>query len=50
MDKTSVLVRFPNKLIERIEYYQMEKGFSTRTQTIFHLIQVGLNNEEKKKQ
>ena len=43
MEKQSVVLRFPKTLLNRVDKYKDEKGFGTRTQTIFHLIQVALN-------
>ena len=48
MEKQSVVLRFPKKLLERVDRYKEENGFGTRTQTIFHLIQVALEQSEKK--
>lgn len=48
MEKQSVVLRFPKKLLERVDHYKEENGFGTRTQTIFHLIQVALEQSEKK--
>lgn len=42
MEKQSVVLRFPKKLLERVDRYKEENGFGTRTQTIFHLLQVAL--------
>ncbi|WP_245671989.1 ribbon-helix-helix domain-containing protein [Caryophanon latum] len=42
LEKVSVMLRFPKTLLNRIDAYQKEKGFSTRTQTIFHLLNVAL--------
>ena len=44
----SVVVRFPKPLLERIDAYKEAKGFGTRTQAIFYLIQTALDAEEKK--
>lgn len=42
MNKKSVVLRFPETLLERVDYYKDLKGFGTRTQAIFHLLQVAL--------
>lgn len=36
-------MRLPIKLIERVDSYKKEKGFSNRTQTIIYLIQRSLD-------
>lgn len=48
MEKQNVNVRFPKQMLDRIDAYKEEKGFGTRTQAIFHLIQVALEVESKK--
>lgn len=35
-------MRYQKELLERIDQYKEEKGFTTRTQAIMHLIQRGL--------
>lgn len=47
MEKQVVNVRFPKQLLDRIDAYKEEKGFGTRTQAIFHLIQIALDKEGK---
>jgi metal-responsive CopG/Arc/MetJ family transcriptional regulator len=43
MSKSQMLnMRYPKELLERIDKCKEEKGFTTRTQTIMHLIQIGL--------
>lgn len=42
MKKIVINMRYPKELVERIDEYKERKGFTTRTQTIMHLIQVGL--------
>jgi metal-responsive CopG/Arc/MetJ family transcriptional regulator len=46
MEKVSVVLRFPKGLLERVDKYKEEKGFGTRTQTIFHLLQVALEQSD----
>ncbi len=48
MEKQTVLLRFPKELLERVDSYKEKKGFSTRTQTIFHLIQVALEQSDNR--
>ncbi|MEQ6376961.1 hypothetical protein RZN22_03265 [Bacillaceae bacterium S4-13-58] len=48
MEKQSVVLRFPKKLLDRVDDYKEQKGFGTRTQTIFHLIQVGLEQSDNR--
>lgn len=38
-----VNMRYPVVLLKKIDAYQNKMGFNTRTQTIVHLIQLGLN-------
>lgn len=42
MEKQTVVLRFPKLLLERVDTYKEKNGFGTRTQTIFHLLQVAL--------
>ena len=42
MEKQSVVLRFPKILLDRVDAYKKKKGFGTRTQTIFHLLQIDL--------
>lgn len=44
----SVVIRFPIVLLERVDKYKEDKGFGTRTQAVFHLIQTALDIESKK--
>ena len=48
MKKQMVNMRYPKVLLNKIDAYQEERGFNTRTQTIVHLIQIGLDNQTKK--
>lgn len=48
MQKQSVVLRFPKTLLARVDDYKEKKGFGTRTQTIFHLIQVALEQSENR--
>mgnify|MGYP001297363425 CR=1 FL=1 len=48
MEKQSVVLRFPKKLLERVDRYKEENGFGTRTQTIFHLLQVALEQSDNR--
>ena len=47
MEKQVVNIRFTKQLLDRIDAYKEEKGFSTRTQAIFYLIQIALDKEGK---
>lgn len=47
-EKQNVTIRFPKRLLERIDEFKKAKGFSTRTQAIFYLIQTALEIESKK--
>lgn len=38
---------FPKGLLERVDAFKEEKGFGTRTQAIFHLLQVALEKSNK---
>lgn len=38
-------MRYPKELLKRIDEHKEVKGFTTRTQTIIHLIQVGLKED-----
>ncbi|MEW4286160.1 hypothetical protein [Priestia koreensis] len=44
MEKQSVVLRLPKTLVDKVDEYKENKGFGTRTQTIFHLIQVALDH------
>ena len=48
MQRRMVNMRYPIMLLKRIDSYQDEKGYKTRTQTIIHLIQLGLDVQSKK--
>ncbi|HDR7595252.1 TPA: hypothetical protein QCX59_004465 [Bacillus mycoides] len=48
MEKQSVVLRMPKKLLERIDYYKEKNGFGTRTQAIFHLLQVALEQSDNR--
>lgn len=43
MEKQTVVLRFPKKLLERIDNYKEEKGFGTRT---LSLIQTALEQSD----
>ena len=47
-EKQTVTLRFQKRLLDRVDEYKKEKGFGTRTQAIFYLIQAQLDNESKK--
>ena len=47
MEKQSVVLRFPKTLLEKVDKYKEQKEFGTRTQTIFHLLQVALEQSER---
>lgn len=46
MTKQSVVLRFPKILLKRVDNYKEIKGFGTRTQAIFHLLQVALEQSD----
>lgn len=48
MEKQSVVLRFPKTLLEKVDKYKEQKGFGTRTQTIFHLLQVALEQSDNR--
>ncbi|GAA0476190.1 hypothetical protein IRB23SM22_23270 [Alkalibacterium sp. s-m-22] len=48
MEKQSVILRFPKTLLDRVDKYKEQKGFGTRTQTIFHLIQTALEQSDNR--
>ena len=48
MEKQSVVLRFPKVLLDRVDAYKKEKGFGTRTQTIFHLLQIALEQSDNR--
>jgi len=47
-EKQNVTIRFPKRLLERIDEFKKAKGFGTRTQAIFYLIHAQLDDESKK--
>ena len=48
MEKQSVVLRFPKTLLKKVDKYKEQKGFGTRTQTIFHLLQVALEQSDNR--
>ena len=48
MEKRMINMRYPTVLLGKIDAYQEKTGFNTRTQTIIHLIQLGLDAQSKK--
>lgn len=48
MEKQSVVLRFPKTLLDRVDAYKKQKGFGTRTQTIFHLLQIALGQSDNR--
>lgn len=43
MNETQMInMRYPKELLKKIDAFKEKKGFTTRTQTIVYLIQVGL--------
>lgn len=48
MNKKSVVLRFPETLLKRVDHYKNLKGFGTRTQAIFHLLHVALEDSNHK--
>lgn len=48
MEKQSVVLRFPKILLDRVDAYKKKKGFGTRTQTIFHLLQIALEQSDNR--
>ena len=47
-EKQTVTLRFQKRLLDRVDENKKEKGFGTRTQAIFYLIQTALEIESKK--
>lgn len=45
---TKVLIRFPEKLLEKVEDYRHENRISSRHQAILDLIEKGLGQEATK--
>ena len=43
MEKQSVVLRIPKVLLERIDKFKEQRGFGTRTQAIFYLINYSLD-------
>ncbi|WP_173799915.1 hypothetical protein [Domibacillus mangrovi] len=48
MEKQSVVLRFPKTLLNRVDTYKEQKGFGTRTQAIFHLLQIMLEQSDNR--
>lgn len=48
MEKQSVILRFPKILLDRMDTYKKKKGFGTRTQTIFHLLKIALEQSDNR--
>lgn len=49
IDKTkyiSVLVNFPDQLLEKVETYQFDNRIQNRTQSILQLVEKGLEKEQ----
>jgi len=44
METQSVMLRVPKTLLERIDKFKEERGFGTRTQAIFYLINYALDS------
>ncbi len=42
MEKQSVVLRVPKVLLERIDKFKEQRGFGTRTQAIFYLVNYAL--------
>ena len=42
MEKQSVVLRVPKVLLERIDRFKEQRGFGTRTQAIFYLVNYAL--------
>jgi len=47
MEKQSVMLRIPRVLLERIDKFKEDKGFGTRTQAIFYLVNYALEQIAK---
>lgn len=47
MKSQALNMRYPTKLLKRIDAVKESKGFVTRTQTIIFLLQVALTHLEK---
>ena len=43
---TSVLVNFPDKVLEQVETYQFDNRIKNRTQAIIKLVEKGLEKEQ----
>jgi len=39
---------YPNELLEKIDKIQNDKGFTSRAQTIIHLLYMAIQEEEKR--
>jgi len=48
MEKISVVLRFPKVLLDRVDQLKEKRGFSTRTQAIFYLLNMALDKEDIK--
>lgn len=47
MSKSQMInMRYPKELLDRIDKHKEQKGFTTRTQAIVHLLQVALDKED----
>lgn len=44
--RTSVLVNFPDHILEQVESYQFNNRIQNRTQTILQLVEKGLEKEQ----
>lgn len=49
LEKKSIMLRIPDVLLKRIDEFQEKKGFGTRTQAIFYLINHALEDLLNKK-
>ncbi|GAA0451527.1 hypothetical protein [Alkalibacillus silvisoli] len=46
MEKQTVVLKFPKTLLNRVDAFKEQKGFGTRTQANFHLLQVALEQSD----
>jgi metal-responsive CopG/Arc/MetJ family transcriptional regulator len=47
MEKQSVVLRVPKVLLSRVDKFKEERGFGTRTQAIFYLINYALEEIQR---
>ena len=47
MEKQTVVLRIPKVLLRRIDKFKEERGFGTRTQAFFYLVNFALDHLQK---